>query len=121
MSQSRYPKQEAAARKKMSKAIRTAVSRGEEDSNLDTTKASELLSRYPRKVQKKEEALLKSLKKNMEVKKVKRTARHSRRMSPGLGTIEASPQVAHPEGKRWIEVTKKHILAQNKIPKKKRR
>lgn len=119
MSKSRYPKQEASARKKMSKEIRTAVPQRQDLSNLDITRASELLSRYPRKTQKKEGALLKSLKKNMEVKRVKRTAKHARRSGPGLPTIEASPQVVHPEGKRWIEVNKRHVQAQNL--KKKRR
>jgi hypothetical protein len=118
MSKSPYPKQEAAARKKMSKAMRTAAPQGGEDSSLDTIKASELLSRYPRKIQKKAGALLKSLKKNMAVKKVKRTAKHARRSGPGLPTVEASPQVVHPEGKRWIEVNKRHIQAQNKMKKK---
>lgn len=118
MTKSKHPMQ-AALRKKMDKEVRSAVSTLSGSAPSDTIKASELLSTYPRKIQKKEAALLKSLKKNMAIKKIKRNAKHSKRTGPGLPTVEASPQVVYREGKRLARVAEKYQATHPKIPLKK--
>ena len=106
------------ARKKMNKEFRSSTIQPSPQLMSNTTKAEGLLSRYPKKVQKKEKALLKSLDKNIAVQRKKKTSPHSKRTSPGApGTDEreAAPKIVHLEGRRWIKTTTSKIQANKKV------
>ena len=106
------------ARKKMNKEVRASAIQPNPKPMSNTTKPASLLSRYPKKVKKKEEASLKSLDKNLSVKRKKIQSPHSKRTSPGSpGTQErqAAPKNVHIEGKRWIKSTESKIQANKKV------
>ena len=102
-------------RKKMKKEVRTAVQQPEPILKSDTIKAANLLSRLPAKTQKKDKAALKSFKKNMAEKKVKRTAKHSRRATSATVDAKSAPQIVHMEGKRWVKTLKTQTSAKRKV------
>lgn len=102
------------ARKKMNKEIRSSTPQLAND----VTKTTTLLSRYPKKIQKKETSALKSLSKNIAAKQKKKSSPHSKRTAPGTpGTHEraAFPKNTHVEGKRWMKSTESKIQASKKI------
>lgn len=106
------------AKKKMNKEVRSSAIQVTPQPMSNTTKAKTLLSRYPKKIEKKEKASLKSLAKNIAIKNKKRSSPHSKRTSPGSpGTDEreAAPKIAHLEGKRWIKSTESKIQANKKV------
>ncbi|MBP7074966.1 MAG: hypothetical protein KBA81_06220 [Rhabdochlamydiaceae bacterium] len=106
------------ARKKMNKEVRASAIQPNPKPMSNTTKPASLLSRYPKKVQKKEKASLKSLDKNLSAKRKKLLSPHSKRTSPGSpGTEErqAAPKIVHIEGKRWIKSTESKIQANKKV------
>ena len=106
------------ARKKMNKEIRASAIQPNPQPMSNTTKAASLLSRYPKKVLKKETASLKSLDKNLSVKRKKLQSPHSKRTSPGSPGTEArdaAPKIVHIEGKRWIKSTESKIQANKKV------
>ncbi len=106
------------ARKKMNKEVRASAIQPNPQPMSNTTKATGLLSRYPKKVLKKETASLKSLDKNLSAKRKKLQNPHSKRTSPGSpGTEErdAAPKIVHIEGKRWIKSTESKIQANKKV------
>lgn len=105
------------AKKKINKEVRSS-SIEPNPRVMSTTKAQTVLSRYPKKVQKKESASLKSLAKNLASKKQKAKSHQSKRTAPGTpGTDErqAAPRIVHMEGKRWIKSTESKIQADKKI------
>ncbi|MGD0665481.1 MAG: hypothetical protein ABSA17_07155 [Rhabdochlamydiaceae bacterium] len=106
------------AKKKMNKEVRSSVIQPEPQIKSNTTKAETLLSRYPKKTQKKENASLKSLGKNIAVQIKKKHSSHSKRTAPGTpGTEEreAAPKISHLEGRRWIKSTESKIQANKKV------
>ncbi len=106
------------ARKKMNKEIRSSTLQPTPEPKSNAIKGKNLLSRYPKKIQKKEERSLKSFKKNLNIKKKKSHTRQSKRTSPGSpGTDQrdAAPHIAHVEGKRWMQTTETKIQANNKV------
>jgi hypothetical protein len=106
------------AKKKMNKEVRSSSVQQSPKAMSNSTKAQTLLSTYPKKVQKKESASLKSLAKNLAAKQQKAKSAHSKRTSPGsTGTEErqAAPKIVHLEGKRWIKSTESKIQADKKI------
>ncbi len=109
------------ARKKMNKEIRSSSIQPTPQLMSNTTKAESLLSRYPKKVQKKEKASLKSLDKNVAIQRKKKHSPHSKRTSPGSpGTEEreAAPKIVHLEGRRWMKTTESKIQAAKKVQKR---
>ncbi len=110
------------AKKKMNKEVRSS-SLQPNPRVMSTTKAQTLLSNYPKKVQKKESASLKSLAKNLAANRQKAKSPHSKRTAPGTpGTEErqAAPKIVHIEGKRWIKSTESKIQADKKINRRQR-
>ena len=106
------------AKKKMNKEVRASAIQPNPRLMSNTTKANDLLSRYPKKVQKKETAALKSFSKSMAVERTKKKSPHSKRTSPGTpGTEEreAAPKIVHIEGRRWIKSTESKIQANKKV------
>ncbi|MGH2612688.1 MAG: hypothetical protein ACRDFB_06510 [Rhabdochlamydiaceae bacterium] len=102
----------------MNKEIRASTPQSDPQLLSNTIKAENLLSRYPKKVQKKEKASLKSLNKNIAIQRNKKHALHSKRTSPGTpGTSEreATPKNVHVEGRRWIQSTESKIQANKKV------
>ena len=106
------------ARKKMNKEVRASAIQPNPKPMSNTIKPASLLSRYPKKVQKKEAASLKSLNRNISAKRKKIKSPHSKRTAPGTpGTQErqAAPKNVHIEGKRWIKSTESKIQASKKV------
>jgi hypothetical protein len=106
------------ARKKMNKEVRSSAIQPSSPLMSNTTKAENLLSSYPKKVQKKEKASLKSLSKKIAIQRKKKISSHSKRTAPGTpGTVErqAAPKITHIEGKRWIKSTETKIQANKKV------
>lgn len=105
----------AKLRKKMNKEIRSGVPTPESRISSDNIKAEQLLSRYPAKIRKKDLSILKSFEKIVDIKKKKKTAKHSKRTTPGTIPSDSTPKNIHIEGKRWIKTLQKQTLAKNKI------
>lgn len=106
------------ARKKMNKEVRASKTQLEPQLKSDNIKPANLLSRYPKKTQKKEKASLKSLAKNLTAKEHKKKSHRSKRTGPGTrGTDEreGTPKFVHIEGKRWIQNTESKIQASKKV------
>ena len=106
------------AKKKMNKEVRASAIQPNPQLMSNTTKAKTLLSTYPKKVQKKETASLKSMSKNLAAKAQKKKSPHSKRTAPGTpGTDEreATPRNAHIEGRRWIRSTESKIQTNKKV------
>lgn len=106
------------AKKKMNKEVRASAIQPDPQLMSNTTKAKTLLSTYPKKVQKKESASLKSMSKNLAAKAKKMRSPHSKRTGPGTpGTDEreATPRNVHIEGRRWIRSTESKIQANKKV------
>lgn len=114
----------AQLRKKMRKAIRSAVPRPEERLTNKDIKAEDLLSTLRPKKKKKELEILKSVEKSLKIKKQK-TAKQSKRTTPGRVDEEreqpAAPHFVHVEGVRWTKTLQKQTLAQNKIMSRKKK
>jgi hypothetical protein len=103
------------AQKKMNKEVRSSAIQPDPIKRSNDIKAEDLLSRYPKKIQKKEESFLKSINKNIAIKKKKETSPHSKRTAPGLVDETSPPHIIHVEGRRWIKTAEQQILAKNKI------
>lgn len=104
----------ARARKKMKKELRTGVILPDTvlQGNPNTSKA--LLSRVPPKLRKKDESVLKSFEKNIEIKKKKQKHSHSKRTNTGID-VKSPPQIVHIEGQRWIKTLGKQTQAKRKV------
>src|SRR5436305_1810098 len=73
-------------RKKMEKMVKkdqASFNPNEPVEESDTLTTSKVLKKYPIKARKAEKSLLDSFEKGMKLKKVKKTAKHSKRTSPG--------------------------------------
>jgi hypothetical protein len=108
----------AQLRKKMRKAIRSAVPQPETRLTNKDIKAEDLLSTLrPQKKKKELEALI-SIEKSLKFKKQK-TAKQSKRTTPGRVDEEreqpAAPHFVHIEGVRWNKTLQKQTLEQNKV------
>ena len=114
MSKSQHP-MSINLRKKMKKAIRSAIPTQEKPLKSNHIKVKDLLSRLPRKIQKKEKSLLQSFKKELSIKKKKLTAKHAKRTTPGLVNQKSPPQSIHIEGTRWIKTMNKQSEARAKV------
>ncbi len=106
-------------RKKANKEIKKAqkdLFKEEEPLRSDTLTVKQEIKKYPKKVLQKENAILLSLKKNIEIKKKKLGLHNaSKRTTPG--TVEGQPSApasSHPEGKRWNQT----LNLQNKVKRK---
>ena len=108
------------ARKKMNKEIRTSKMTPTPKEMSNTTKPKAVLSRYPKKIEKKEKASLKSFEKNWASRQKKMKSPHSKRTTPGdldidMEEKQAAPRIVHIEGKRWIKTTETKIQANKKV------
>ncbi len=101
-------------RKKMNKAIRSAVPSREPKVTSDDIKAKALLSRMPPKIRKKDAAFLISVEKMIETKLTKRGAKHSKRTTPGTVDNASPPRHAHMENERWIKSLGRQTTVKNK-------
>lgn len=108
----------AQLRKKMRKALRTAVPQPEKRLTSEDIKAEDLLSTLRPVKKKKELALLKSVEKSIRLKKQK-TVKQSKRTTPGRVDEEreqpAAPHFVHVEGVRWTKTLQKQTLTRNKV------
>ncbi len=102
-------------KKKMNKEIRASVLQPDPVPTSDHIKAGQLLSRLPKKVQKKDQSLLKSLNKNLAIQKKKKRAPHSKRTTPGTVDEQSPPHIIHVEGKRWIKTLNQQAQAKKKV------
>lgn len=102
-------------RKKMQKEVRTSAIQPDPEMTSDHIKPHNLLSRLPKKVQKRERSSLKSLEKNIAVKRKKQHAPHSKRTTPGTVDTQSAPHIVHIEGKRWIKTLEKQNQAKKKV------
>lgn len=111
----------------MSKQNRKAIQKEAKEGQSKLTKKEELLrtdiltpkkalSNYPAKIKKVERPLMKSVVKEMQVKKKKQAGnKQSKRSTPGeVSHRESSPQHVHPENERWKQTLDK----QNKLHRK---
>lgn len=102
----------------MNKEVRASKLQPDAQLMSNNTKPATLLSKYPKKTQKKEKASLKSFAKNLTAKQHKKTSHRSKRTGPGTpGTDEreATPKFAQVEGRRWIRNTESKIQANKKV------
>ena len=100
----------AKARKKMNKEIHKAETQALSAVSNDDTTPKKLLSRYPKKTEKKLSVQLKGLEKAIDLKKKKPSTKLSKRTTPGTVDQVSAPNSSHKEGKRW----KKTIAVQIK-------
>jgi hypothetical protein len=114
MNKSKQP-MAARARKKMKKELRAAAGLPDSVLQADRNTPQALLSRLPAKDRKKEEASLKSLQRNLESKRAKQKAPHSKRTNTGLIDVKSPPQIVHMEGRRWIKTLGKQTQAKRKV------
>ena len=114
MNKSKQP-MAARARKKMKKELRAAAGLPDSVLQADRNTPKALLSRLPAKERKKEEASLKSFQKNLEMKRAKQKAPHSKRTNTGLIDVKSPPQIVHMEGRRWIKTLGKQTQAKKKV------
>jgi|GEM_PF-3471442 len=114
MNKNRRPlaKQTRKALEKEVKKGQKELSKAEDLPRTDTLTPEKALEKYPDKRKKIEKPLMDSVKKQMAIKKKKKTAKHSKRTSPGeVDSREATPAHDHTENERW----KKTVNMQNKV------
>lgn len=117
MNRNRQP-MEANVRKKIEKEIKKAQKNLSDKPPLMTSAtlvADKEVKQLPKKVQKKDKPLLEAFKKNIAIKKKKRTAPHSKRASPG--SVEgqpAAPAYPNKEGARWAKTLTLQAKTQGK-------
>jgi len=104
----------AQLKKKMTKEIRAATAKPAARPTSDDIRATDLLSRYPKKEQKKGAPILASLEKAIEIKKKKSASKQSKRTTPGTVRAESPPKSPHVEGKRWIKTLQKQTNIRTK-------
>ena len=105
------------------KAVEKEIKKGqkklaekEDVPRTDTLTPLQALKKYPKKIQKTEKPVLASTVKKMEVKKKKKTAKHSRRTTPGeVEHRESPPAHIHPEGQRWEKTLVQQSKKQRKV------
>jgi hypothetical protein len=94
------------AKKKVMKEVRSAQTGALP--LLEKPQMKELLKKYPGK-----KPELSSSLKRMEARKKKRTAKKSRRTTPGDPlTQDSAPRITHLEGQRWIKTLEKQNIVQ---------
>jgi hypothetical protein len=102
-------------RKKLEKEIKKGqkkLSEPEELPRTDTLTPKEALKKYPAKQKKVEKPLMDAVKKKMVIDKKKKTAKRSKRTTPGdVDHREAAPAHVHTENEWW----KKTVDMQNKV------
>jgi|ERR1700722_2966395 len=105
--------------KKISKEVRSAQGRysvPETQQYSDTLTAKEMLKKYPKKEAQKREALVKSIRKEMSIKKKTQHKNISKRTNTRLvDDHESPPAHIHPEGKRWIKTLVKQNRAERTV------
>ncbi len=105
-------------RKKQAKEVKKGqkiLSEPEELSRTDTLTVAKALKKLPSKTKKADKALVESLVKNMEVKKTKLNAKHSKRTTPSeIDTHESAPAYVHKEGARWEKTVVKQSVGKGK-------
>lgn len=105
-------------RKKMGKEIRLAQAGypvPESREYSDELTAKELLKKFPKKVAKRKESLLKAVEKGLATKKLKNQKLMSKRTTTGMVPADSSPAYPNREGSRWIKTLTKQNLAQRAI------
>jgi hypothetical protein len=103
------------AKKKMNKEVRSSALQPNPITRSDTIKAADLLSRYPKKIQKKEKSSLKAFSKNTAIAKKKKRSPHSKRTTPGTVDEQSPPHIIHVEGKRWVKTVEQQVQANSKV------
>lgn len=78
------------------------------------TTPKQLLKVYPKKIAKKGASLLKADIKEIKIKKLKRTAKHSKRTTPGVPEPTSAPHFVHIEGVRWGQNLQKQSRLQTR-------
>jgi len=104
-------------RKKMEKEVKKGQKKllKEDELRTDTLTPEDALKKYPAKRQKVEKPLMESVMKKMQIKKKKKSAKHSKRTTPGeVDHRESSPAHPHTESERW----KKTVDMQNNMKRK---
>jgi hypothetical protein len=106
--------------KSVRKAVRLA--QGPQPANAtsksDTLRAQDLLKKYPTKSAAKKAAVLSALHKGLTAKKLKKTAKTSKRTNVGVDA-ESPPQSIHTEGGRWMKtLVKQNLLKRNNLNKR---
>jgi len=106
------PKQLRKASEKEIKKGQKKLLESEELPRTDTLTPKSALEKYPTKRKKMEKPLMDSVKKQMAIKKKKKSTKHSKRTTPGeVDHRETAPAHVHTENERW----KKTVDMQNKV------
>jgi hypothetical protein len=101
---------DAKTRKKLQKEVKKGQPLLSEEPVLrtDTLTAKKALKKYPVKRQKMEKPLVEKVAQTIRIKKTKKSAKHSKRTTPGqVRHRESPPAHIHPEGEVWNRTSKK--------------
>lgn len=104
-------------RKKMEKEVHKGQKKLSKEpvERTDTLTPKKALKKYPAKQKKEEKPLMDAVVKEMQIKKKKKTTKHSKRTKPGeVDHRESPPASIHPESTRW----EKTLVKQNKTHRK---
>jgi hypothetical protein len=105
--------------KKMAKEVRNAQGRYpvvETRQKSDELTPKEMLKKYPQESARRKEAIVKSMAKEISIKKKAQNKNIGKRTTPGLvSSRDAPPAHIHAEGKRWIKTLVKQNVADRTV------
>lgn len=106
--------------KKDAKSVRKAIRLAKETqiTEIDKDIIKSTLKSYPKKLSKKNSALMAAFHENIKNKKAKKAAKCSKRTNTGID-LETPPHIAHVEGKRWIKtLVKQNVESSRRLTKR---